>query len=187
MRFAPILAALATITAVLAKEIPVTVGADNQLWFDPTNVTAEVGDELVFSFVSKNHTVTQSTFANPCTKVNDTGIDSSFRPFSANAAPPTFNVTVNGTDPLWFFCAQTSPVNHCAKGMVFAVNAPADKSFTDFQAKANSTGSGNGTSTGNSTASGTAPTTKPSSAAIAVGMNTASVLAAFGLVAGLAM
>lgn len=64
-------------------------------------------------------------------------------------------VTVNGTDPLWFYCAQTlyvrysrrvasvadfvtaySPIRHCQAGMVFAVNPSADESFASFHKKA---------------------------------------------------
>ena len=39
---------------------------------------------------------------------------------------PTFEITVNDTNPIWGYCRQTNPPNktHCQSGMVFAVNAP---------------------------------------------------------------
>ncbi len=36
------------------------------LTFQPSNVTAQPGDTITFEFHQKNHTVTQSNFANPC-------------------------------------------------------------------------------------------------------------------------
>ncbi len=67
---------------------------------------------------SKNHTVTQSSFAAPCTPINDNATNSGFMPVDAtvtsNVWPgnssiiPTFNYTVtDASAPLWFYCAQT--------------------------------------------------------------------------------
>ena len=36
------------------------------LTFEPSNITAQPGDTITFEFHQKNHTVTQSSFANPC-------------------------------------------------------------------------------------------------------------------------
>ena len=57
-------------------------------------------------------------------------------PVAANAtAFPTWNVTVNDTNPLWFYCKQHSPdgSSHCGAGMVFAVN-PVQTSARNFSA-----------------------------------------------------
>jgi hypothetical protein len=45
---------------------------------------------------------------------------------------PTFDIIVNDTSPIWFYCSQT---DHCVKGMVGAINANpnSNKSFADFQ------------------------------------------------------
>ena len=56
------------------------------------------------------------------------------------SAPPTYNYTVNGTDPAWFYCKTTG---HCKAGMAFAVNPTADKTFDAFEAAAQ--GNGNAT------------------------------------------
>jgi len=130
----------------LADNILVQVGANGQLAFSPTNVTANVGDTISFQFQGKNHSVTQSTFADPCT-IQTTpaqGIDSGFQPVAANATElPQWSFTVNNASaPLWFFCAQTNPAVHCHAGMVFSVNAnpTSAKSFAVYQANAISLG-----------------------------------------------
>lgn len=47
---------------------------------------------------------------------------------------PTYTVPVNDTKPVWVYCAQA---NHCASGMVFAVNAATTgNTFDAFRAKA---------------------------------------------------
>jgi len=110
----------------------VQVGADGQLAFSPEAISAQPGDQVVFNFNPKNHTVTQSSFANPCA-LKPGGFDSGFEPVMANQTQPTFAITVNDTQPIWVFCQQTG---HCGKGMVFAVNCGADgsqNSFTNFK------------------------------------------------------
>ncbi|KAJ7157028.1 hypothetical protein C8R43DRAFT_836006, partial [Mycena crocata] len=112
------------------------------LAFSPSNITANVGDTIAFQFQGKNHSVTQSTFANPCA-IQTTpaqGIDSGFQAVAADATQlPEWSFTVdNATAPLWFFCAQTAPANHCQAGMVFSVNAKEDseRNFAAYQALA---------------------------------------------------
>jgi plastocyanin len=51
---------------VSAATIQVQVGAGGTLLYNPENVAAAVGDQVVFNFNPKNHTVTQSSFAGPC-------------------------------------------------------------------------------------------------------------------------
>jgi len=142
MRFSLAIAALAPVLSASAANILVQVGAGGLLAFSPPNVTANVGDVIAFQFQGKNHSVTQSTFANPCA-IQTTpaqGIDSGFQPVAANATElPEWSFTVNNASaPLWFFCAQTNPVVHCNKGMVFSVNANPDsaKSFAAYMALA---------------------------------------------------
>ncbi|KAF7295412.1 hypothetical protein MIND_01080800 [Mycena indigotica] len=141
MRFSLVAAATLPVLAS-AADILVQVGAGGKLAFSPTNITAQVGDTIHFQFQGKNHSVTQSTFGKPC-EIQTTpaqGIDSGFQLVPANATElPEWSVTINNdTAPLWFFCAQTIPANHCQAGMVFSVNAKPDseKSFAAYQALA---------------------------------------------------
>ncbi|KAI5118564.1 hypothetical protein M0805_005855 [Coniferiporia weirii] len=121
--------------------------------YTPSNITANVGDKVFFQFMVKNHTVTQSSFSDPCRKLADTsypsvqGFDSSFMPVAANATYfPNFTITVNDTNPIWGYCRQQAAnFSHCGVGMVFSINANpfSDKSFAAFQQLAvNKNGSG---------------------------------------------
>jgi plastocyanin len=143
----------------------VQVGANGQLAFVPEAVDANVGDTVIFQFHQKNHSATQSSFANPCGLAAG-GFNSGFMPVAADATTfPTFTYTVTGTDPVWVYCAQDDG-GHCHAGMVFAVNCPSSgaKSFANFKAAAiaqgnasASTGYGYGSPTttdGNSSDSG---------------------------------
>ncbi|KAK7691736.1 hypothetical protein QCA50_005136 [Cerrena zonata] len=105
------------------------------LEFVPKQIMANPGDQIHFQFWPKCHYVTQSSFANPCTKLTN-GFDTGFVPVLASQRVPTkipykvFEVT--DTKPRWFYCRQA---NYCSKGMVFAVN-PTNAYFDKFQSKA---------------------------------------------------
>lgn len=103
-----------------ATNIPITVGADAELAFNPQVITASVGDTLTFSYFPKNHSVTQSSFTDPCHPLAD-GFFSGFQPLAAGPGPVEFVVTVNDTKPIWIYCSQPS---HCQKGMAMVVNQP---------------------------------------------------------------
>ncbi|KAF9654243.1 hypothetical protein BDM02DRAFT_3068202, partial [Thelephora ganbajun] len=126
-------------STVSAKVIDIQVGA-NGLTYTPEAVFADPGDQVVYHFNPKNHTVTQSSFAGPCT-LKDGGFDSGFHPVGADVAVadrPTFTVLVNDTKPIWVFCKQASntPNSHCGAGMVHAINCGTDgspNSFTNFK------------------------------------------------------
>ncbi|KAJ7905749.1 hypothetical protein B0H14DRAFT_2327044, partial [Mycena olivaceomarginata] len=99
--------------------------------FVPDHVVANVGDIIRFTFMNGNH----SSFETPCQKLPN-GYASNFLPVSGITAPrPQWDLTVNTTTPLWFFCAQSMyghtfsrpsrvlrcPTDHCADNvMVFA-------------------------------------------------------------------
>ncbi|KAJ7337714.1 hypothetical protein DFH08DRAFT_1082838 [Mycena albidolilacea] len=136
MRFSLAVAVLAPTLSAYASEILVLVGANNQLTFSPSNITAAVGDVVSFQFQSKNHSVTQSSFASPCVPLAQ-GVDSGFQAVAPNAtALPQFSFTINNaSNPLFFFSKQSA---ECQKGMVFSINANPNsaKSFAAFQAAA---------------------------------------------------
>lgn len=172
MRFSTSAIVLASATIALAQTThTVTVGANGLLTYDPPTIAAAVGDTVLFTFVSKNHTATQSAFDSPCSKligadgVTPSGFDSGFQP-AANVTPsPTSSFVVDTTKPLWFYCRQTG---HCAKGMVFAVNPPATgNTFDAFKAKAiasdpSASGSASSAPPSTSAASSTAPSASSS-------------------------
>lgn len=68
-------------TTVPSADHKVIVGGPGKLTYDPSNITAQVGDTVTFEFRQKNHTVTTSSFAEPCralssTSATEVGFDS---------------------------------------------------------------------------------------------------------------
>lgn len=108
------------------RTVSVIVGK-NGTTFQPNNIKAAVGDAVQFQFMGGNHTVTQSTFDNPCTPINNfvknvTGVHSGYVPFAASAAMgqvPVYTIMINNTNPMWLYCAQGK---HCQNGMVMVIN-----------------------------------------------------------------
>jgi plastocyanin len=187
MRFFAVVAAL--VSVVSAENFTVMVGQGGNLTYTPSTVTAQNGDVIAFQFVAKNHTVTQSTFAEPCNFMSG-GIDSGFFNIAPGATSfPQWSFTItNASTPLWFYCRQTG---HCSKGMVFAVNPTQNKTFDAFKAAAEATAA-NGTTATTGATGATAATTppspsasgKPNSASIMSG-NTVGFLIGVAAVAGL--
>ncbi|KAF8879077.1 Cupredoxin [Gymnopilus junonius] len=125
----------AILSIVSATQFNVTVGKNDMLTFDPAILTdVQTGDVITFTFVSNNHSVTQSTFRRPC-HPRIRGANSGFMPVDPKSAQfPEFTIHIDNTSgPLWFFCAQNG---HCQAGMVFAINPTENTSFEDFLASA---------------------------------------------------
>jgi len=167
-------AAVLSLAAIPARavDIPVVVGGTGVIAYTPNVVTANIGDTIIFTFKQKNHTVTQSSFAQPCAPLAG-GFDSGFVPIEASAT--TFGTTasyvVNDTKPVWVYCKQAG---HCQQGMVFAVN-PGPGQFATFQATANGTATATGStsspviSSPSSTTTASSSTTTSSDHVITVG------------------
>lgn len=167
-KFATVAAALVAAPAVFAQTTHNVVVGASGLTFTPNQVTAAVGDVVTFEFHPKNHTLTQSTFANPCSAMAG-GVDSGYMPVDATATTfPVFSFRINEVTPLWFYCKQG---NHCQSGMVMAinVNTSSPNTFDAFLAKA----------TGGASSAAPAVTASGSSAA-ATGTAAASVTAVAG-------
>jgi plastocyanin len=150
----------ATLEGVVHKVI---VGGPGKLAFDPPQISAKPRDIVVFEFHQKNHTVTQSSFADPCRKLDNngvTGFDSDFIPVADDAtAFPTWNLTINDTAPIWAYCRQKLPASHCGSGMVFAINSD-ETSARNFSAFQNVAEAINGTAA--AAVASPAPTAPPS-------------------------
>jgi len=163
---------LAALPAVRGATHEVVVGGTGILKYTPESVDAASGDTVRFVFKQKNHTATQSTFANPCVKAPG-GFDSGFVPV-ADDVTDGFQVaefSVTSTDPVWVYCKQGT---HCSSaGMVFAIN-PGEK-MAAFKAAATgaapaSTASTPSTSTTAApTSSTTATSTTPQQIKVVVG------------------
>jgi len=112
----------------------VTVGGPQGLAFNPPQLAATPGDTVIFTFLSQNHTATQSAFETPCDPLAG-GMDSGFQSNPNNTVnpPPQVAMQVMVGTPLWFYCRQN---NHCGKGMTFSINPTAEKTHAMFQALA---------------------------------------------------
>ncbi|KAK8087001.1 GPI-anchored cupredoxin-like protein 1 [Apiospora phragmitis] len=112
----------------------VIVGGAAGLVYTPAEVKAKKGDMVIFTFMSANHTATQSTFDKPCDAMPG-GMDSGFQPNANNTVnpPPQVAMQVMVETPLWFYCRQSG---HCGKGMTFSINPTAEKSQAIFQSMA---------------------------------------------------
>ncbi|KAF8892643.1 hypothetical protein BD779DRAFT_1468315 [Infundibulicybe gibba] len=128
----------------------IDVAFNNSFVFHPASIMAPVGTIVTFWFPNNGlaHSVTQSSFANPCTylaaSANDSaGFDSGLQ--------TNVQFSVNITDaskPIWFHCKQ---VTHCGIGMVGSINAPTDgnNTFAAFQNAAIAIGNNEVTETDN--------------------------------------
>ncbi|KAJ8483224.1 hypothetical protein ONZ45_g14673 [Pleurotus djamor] len=124
--------------------------------FSPANVTASNGTIVNFIFPNPgagiSHSVTQSSFASPCTYLaassnNSAGFDSGL------TAGTTFSITItDDTKPIWFHCKFPT---HCGFGMVGSINAPSTGNTHDaFVAAAMAIGSNEATETDNGPVTG---------------------------------
>lgn len=80
----------------------VTVGGPAAgLNFSPSQISANIGDMVIFTFLSANHTATQSAFDTPCQPLAG-GMDSSFQPNPNNSVnpPPQVAMQVMVSTPL---------------------------------------------------------------------------------------
>lgn len=95
-------------------------GKTPMLRYTPDNVVAKPGDKIFFDFKAANHTVTQSSFEQPCQAL-DGGFKSGVRMNPTDITGlSTFQIDVKDDKPIWVYCGVGT---HCQQGMVFAVNA----------------------------------------------------------------
>ncbi|KAJ8522374.1 hypothetical protein ONZ45_g1014 [Pleurotus djamor] len=144
MRFfiVPALAAASMTAAQMVVQVGSTQTAPGGVFqFIPPTITASNGTVVSFMFTGApgNHSVTQSSFADPCNPLSG-GFDSGwvFIPPSNVSEPPVWNLTItDDSRPIWFYCKQLLPGPHCNAGMVGAINAPSSgNTFQAFQTAA---------------------------------------------------
>lgn len=128
------------INSAAAPIVTVLVGPNQQLIYDPPFINGVgQGQRIHFDFRALNHTLTESSFEKPCTKIAGAQFDTNFGNFNPNDIPnfKPFDITLDSDRPRYFYCKQgnRTPNSHCARGMVFAVNVDA-ATFTVFQQNA---------------------------------------------------
>lgn len=135
-------AATGTGSGAITVHVVKVGSANGTLAYFPNNVVAAKGDMVQFQFQAGNHTVTQSTFDNPCEPISMfthmNGIYSGFTPVAATSTvTPTYTIMINSTTPIWLYCSQGK---HCQSGMTMVINEDiatnATQSLANYQAQA---------------------------------------------------
>ncbi|PMD41889.1 hypothetical protein L207DRAFT_582311 [Hyaloscypha variabilis F] len=128
-----------TSTAAAGATHIVAAGVDG-FNFLPQETYANVGDVIEFQFYPLNHSVVRASYGNePCvpyeyTTPGQLGFYSGFMPVNqALSNPPSFQVTINDTAPIFFYCSQTDA---CFQGMVGVINPNATQTFKSQMAYA---------------------------------------------------
>ncbi|KAF7515347.1 hypothetical protein G7054_g14622 [Neopestalotiopsis clavispora] len=101
----------------------VSVGLNHD--FNPDSITAEVGDVIKFIFYPTNHSVVRAAYENPCIPFNyvNPGGDTFFsgpKESETGDEQPIWLLTVNNTDPTFFYCS--APGSCINSHMVGAIN-----------------------------------------------------------------
>lgn len=168
-----IVAALAGFAQAQSVSVQAVQVASNNgsLTFSPDRITAPEGSMVQFQFMGGNHTVTQSTFDQPCVPLNvanpaapTAGIFSGYVPVAASANQgqrPVFTIMINNTNPMWLYCQQGP---HCQRGMAMVINenpaANASRTLENYKAAAAQlAGGGAGGNNGGNGGNGNAPAT----------------------------
>jgi len=118
------------------KIVDVTVNKGGTHRFAPEEIEANVGDVISFYFFPTNHSVVKAEYGFPCVPYNyvEPGTKDMFysgnRLMQATDAIQEWNLTVNSTEPVFFYC---SALESCNKGgMLGVINS--NKTMTlDYQ------------------------------------------------------
>ncbi|KAJ5910773.1 uncharacterized protein N7473_000076 [Penicillium subrubescens] len=102
--------------------------------FNPDTIHVPAGGVVEFHFYPGDHSVAQAAFNNPCHPMSDTSFFSGFMA-SARDGKPVWSLTVNDTNPIWFYCGQ---VGHCQAGMVGVINPSGSDTLDSFKSAASS-------------------------------------------------
>ncbi|GIJ86464.1 hypothetical protein Asppvi_005353 [Aspergillus pseudoviridinutans] len=92
---------------------------DGGFTFDPDTLSVSPGSKVEFHFYPGNHSVVQAAFSNPCQPLSQSSFFSGFIPDTSEESPEVFTLTVNDTNPIWYYCGQ---IGHCQAGMVGVIN-----------------------------------------------------------------
>ncbi|RJE20451.1 hypothetical protein PHISCL_07212 [Aspergillus sclerotialis] len=106
----------------------------------PHNITADVGDVIVFEFYPTNHSVVKADYMAPCVPASgDIFYSGAFDSFNEEngqlvGPPPTWSLVVNDTEPTFFYCTA---IDSCmVNGMVGVINPNSSMTFKDQYDKA---------------------------------------------------
>ncbi|KAF2791343.1 hypothetical protein K505DRAFT_225615, partial [Melanomma pulvis-pyrius CBS 109.77] len=112
-------------SSAAAQTHTITVGNGDHK-FRPDVTLADIGDVIEFQFFPPNHSVVRAEYLHPCIPYEMTGrgkvgFFSGFHPLMTDwlNQPPKWSVTINDTDPIFFYCsASGSCINYQMVGVI---------------------------------------------------------------------
>jgi len=113
----------ATTTASSSGTVHTVAVGNDALAFSPNSITAAVGDTIEYHFYPPEHSVAQSSFDTPCVPSGPTAFFSGLFTQSSGQNANVFTLTVNDTNPIWFYCVIPG---HCEAGMAGVINPPSN-------------------------------------------------------------
>ncbi|KAK3688764.1 extracellular serine-rich protein [Podospora appendiculata] len=133
-----LVAAAALIAQATAATIRIDAGQGG--WkFSPSSAKAAKGDILEFHFNGPTaHDVVAGDFNSPCKPATTGGFYSGIFRESSGENANVFRVTVNSTDPTFFYC---SIQGHCQNGMSGVINPSSDQTLATYQSNSQSASS----------------------------------------------
>jgi len=111
----------ATTTASSSGTVHTVTAGNGALKYVPNSITAAVGDTIEFHFYPPEHSVAQSSFAAPCVPLGPTAFFSGPFTQSSGQNANVFTLTINDTNPIWFYCGVPT---HGESGMAGVINPP---------------------------------------------------------------
>ncbi|PYI02524.1 hypothetical protein BO78DRAFT_400434 [Aspergillus sclerotiicarbonarius CBS 121057] len=132
--------ATTTTTSAIATHTVQVGSKEDPHQYSPHNITAAVGDIIVFEFYPRNHSVVKADYNAPCVPASGTIFYSgSFNSFNEQdgelvGPPPTWSLVVNDTTPTFFYCTA---IDSCiGNGMVGVINPNATMTWETQYEKA---------------------------------------------------
>jgi plastocyanin len=111
----------ATTTASSSGSVHTVTVGNGAFAFSPNSIVAAINDTVEFHFYPPEHSVAQSLFDAPCVPSGPTAFFSGPISTTSGQNANVFTLTINDTNPIWFYCAVPS---HCESGMAGVINPP---------------------------------------------------------------
>lgn len=127
---------VASYILLLVKATHTVIVGSKGPFYNPAVIYAQQNETIVFEFAGDFHSVTQSSFDDPCTPLPG-GFDSGIAGAGATAPIPSWALVItNASAPIWFFCTVVQPSSFCHLGMVGVINPYNTSMYNKFAALA---------------------------------------------------
>jgi len=128
----------ATVASTASNSIQTIAVGQNGLSFTPNSIVVSPGNQVVFQFYPGDHSVVQGSFNTPCLPASASAFYSGYVNSNNGPASQVFTISINTTDPIFFYCSQSV---HCQSGMVGVINPSTTETLNQYKAAAASASS----------------------------------------------